>query len=351
MLESADMTKNTTYSATITTLPQSKVEIKGEIIWDHVASFEEASFAKLAERLTLDGFRKGSIPTDIAKKHIPSELVLGEMAERAVQDIYPTIITDNALDMIGRPEVSITTLVDGQALGFTITGAVVPQITLPDHKKIALTIVPATPKEVSEADIDKVIEDLRQIRAYGHVHGEHDDHKHEEPLPEVNDEFAKSFGAFETVTDMRAKVKENLTNEAAQAARDKHRVAILEAVIAQTSFELPEVIIESESQKMLATIEADVARSGATIDEYFAHIQKTKEEVVAEFRPEAEKRARFQLVLNAIARKENLLPTEAEVEAEAQKLVAMYPGADLQRTKAYADMILTNEKVLQMLEK
>jgi FKBP-type peptidyl-prolyl cis-trans isomerase (trigger factor) len=253
--------------------------------------------------------------------------------------------------MIGRPEVSITTLVDGQALGFTITGAVVPQITLPDHKKVALTIVPTPAKEVSDSDIDKVIEDLRQIRAYGHVHGEHDDHQHTEELPEVNDDFAKSFGAFETVADMRIKVKENLINEASQAARDKHRVAIMEAIIAETSFELPEIIVESESQKMLATIEADVARSGATIDEYFTHIQKSKEEVIAEFRPEAEKRARFQLVLNAIARKENLLPTEAEVEAEAQKLVAMYPGADLQRTKAYADMILTNEKVLQMLEK
>jgi trigger factor len=109
-------------------------------------------------------------------------------------------------------------------------------------------------------------------------------------------------------------------------------------------------VLKSETDKMLAQIEADVARSGASLDDYLKHIQKTKEELMQEFAPEAEKRARFQLVLNAIARDAKVLPTEAEVEAEAQKYMAMYPTADPNRTRAYADMMLTNDKVLSMLE-
>jgi trigger factor len=124
----------------------------------------------------------------------------------------------------------------------------------------------------------------------------------------------------------------------------------MEAIIKETSFEVPEIVLKSETDKMIATIEADVARSGASLDDYLAHVKKTKEELIEECKPEAEKRARFQLVLNAISRDAKVLPTEAEVEAEAQKYMAMYPTADPNRTRAYADMMLTNDKVLSMLE-
>ncbi len=344
------MQKSNTYTVTVTPKPKSTVELVGEITWEHMQTFEEASFATLSEHLTLDGFRKGKIPTDVARKHIPDDILLGDMAERAIQDIYPTIVSEHSLDLIGRPSVAITKLARGNSLGFSLTAAVVPAITLPDYKQIAKSIELELPKEIIDTDVEQVIENLRQMRAYGHVHHEGETHQHDEPLPEVTDEFAKSFGAFNTVEEMRAKIRENLTHEAVAAAKDKRRALILEALIAQTPCEVPDVLLHSESDKMLAQIESEVARSGATLNDYLNHIKKTKEELLEEFKPEAEKRARFQLVLNAIARAEHTLPTEAEVEAEAQKLIQMYPGADFNRTRAYADMMLTNEKVLAMLE-
>ena len=347
------MTKDTNqkpYSISRTNLPASTLELKGEVPWEHLATFEEAAFTKLAEKIQLDGFRKGNVPKEMAKKHIPDELLLADMAELAINDVYPMILADESIDAIGRPEVALTKLARNNALGFTITTAVVPEIKLPDYKKIGKSTPLTDAKEIAEEDIDKVIEDLRQIRAYGHVHTEHDQHVHEEPLPEVDDAFAASFGEFKTVADMREKVKENLIREADQAVQDKRRVTILEDIIKETSFDVPTIILDSEKQKMLATIEADIARSGASLDDYLKHIQKTKEELLADFTPEAEKRARFQLVLNAIARDAKVLPTEEEVEAEAQKYIAMYPTADPNRTRAYADMMLTNEKVLALLE-
>lgn len=344
------MKKSDTYTVTVTPKPKSTIELAGEIAWDHLQTFEDAAFSHLAEHLTLDGFRQGKIPPEIARKHIPEDILLTDMAERAIQDTYPTMVTDTKLDVIGRPSVMITKLARSNALGFTITAAVVPDIKLPDYKKVANAVELETAKEITDADVEQVIENLRQMRAYGHVHGSEHEHAHTEPLPEVNDEFAKSFGNFQTVDDMRAKIRENLTHEAAAAAKDKRRVGIMEAIVAETTFELPDILVQSEQDKLLAQIEADVARSGASLEDYLTHIKKTKEELLAEFAPEAEKRARFQLVLNAIARAEKALPTEEEVEAEAQKLMQMYPGADLNRTKAYADMLLTNEKVFQLLE-
>ncbi len=346
----ARMQNNKPYTISISHLPESEVELKGEISWDHVATFEDASFATLAEKINIDGFRKGNVPKDMAKKHIPDEIVLGEMAERAINSVYPTIIEDEKLDVIGRPNVSITKLARGNAVEFTVVAAIVPTITLPKYSDLAKTITAEEPKEVTEEAIDQVVKNLQEMRAYGHVHGDGETHEHSEPLPEVTDEFAKSFGNFDTVADMRAKIRENLILEASHIARDKRRIGMMEAIIAQTDFDIPKIILESEQSKMLAQIEVDVARSGASLEDYLGHIKKTKEELLEEFKPEAAKRARFQLVLNAIARTENTLPTEAEVEVEAQKLVQMYPGADLNRTRAYADMVLTNEKVFAFLE-
>ncbi len=203
---------------------------------------------------------------------------------------------------------------------------------------------------MTDEDVTRVVEELRQLRAYGHVHGADQEHNHEEPLPEVDDAFAKTFGEFENVADMRAKITENLAREKSAEAKDKRRIAIMEAIVAKTDFVIPGIIIQSEQEKMLAQIESDIARAGFTMDDYLKQSQKTKEGMMDEFKPEAEKRARIQLVLNAISRKEDIVPKEAEVKAEAERLMAMYPGADLARTEAYVDMMMTNEQTLALLE-
>lgn len=350
MLDSAHMKKDTSYTASVKELPKSQVEITVEIPWETVAPFETIALDKLRAELDLPGFRKGSVPADIARKHIPNHILLSDMAEHAINSVYPAILSEHKLDVIGRPEVAITKLARSNPLAFTVTAAVFPTIKLPNYKKLALEIAAPKAQEVGDSDVERVLGELQQVRAYGHVHSEGDNHEHSEPLPELNDEFAASFGPFKSIDELRVKIKENLLHEAGQAARDKRRVAIMDKIVAETTFEIPDVIIKSETDKMFATIENDLARSGATFDEYLKHINKTKEQLVEEFKPEAEKRGRFQFILNAIARDAAITPTEADIEAEAQKFMNLYPTADHSRTKAYAEMMLTNEKVLALLE-
>ncbi len=341
---------NKTHTATVKSLPDSKVEITGEVMWETVAHYEKKAFDHMAGHLNIDGFRKGHIPEQVAKSHIPDALLVNDMAEMALQEVYPDIIKETELDIIGRPELAITKIARDNPVGFTITATVLPTIELPDYKKIASTIKEEPAEEVSAEAIDKVVEELRQLRAYGHVHGPDQTHDHAEPLPEVDDEFAKSFGQFENVTSMREKIKENLTQEKAQDAKDKRRIAIMEAIVEKTDFPIPSIVLQSEQEKMLAQIEGDVTRAGFTLDDYLKQANKTKEGLMNEYKPEAEKRARVQLVLNAISRKENIVPADTEVEVETERLMAMYPGADKMRTAAYVDMMLTNEKTLALLE-
>jgi len=338
------------YTTTVHELPDSKIEIKGHVAWDVVAEYEKKAFDHMAGHLELDGFRKGHIPEQVAKSHIPDALLINDMAEMALQEQYGEIIKEHDLDIIGRPELSITKLARGNDVEFTLSATVLPKIDLPDYKKIAKGIEEEAPASVSDEEVTKVVEELRQLRAYGHVHAHGEDHGHEEALPEVDDEFAKSFGEFESVIQMREKITENIVREKQQEVKDKRRIAIMEAIIEKTDFAVPAIVLQSEQEKMAAQVEADITRAGFTLDEYLKQANMTREGMMSDFKPEAEKRARVQLVLNAIARKEKIIPAEEEVQKETERLMAMYPGADQMRTVAYVDMMLTNEKTLALLE-
>lgn len=352
MLDCLRMNQSTNpkYEVQIKDLPQSKQEINCEIPWNYFQTFEQQVIQKLIAEVEIKGFRKGSAPAELAQKKIPSELIMSEMAENAINSIYPEILTNHKLDVIGRPEVLIKKIARDNPLVFSITVSVVPKIDLPDYHQIASAIELDKPQEVTIEQVDKVIQDLRQLRAYGHVHGENEEHQHTEELPEVDDEFAKSFGQFQNLDELKSKVRENLTKEAEQAVKDKRRVTIMDTLIAKTSFEVPEVMIKSETEKMLAQIESDMSASGASLEDYLKHIKKTKEELVQDFQPEAIRRARFQLILNAIAKKADILPTEEEVEAETEKYASMYPTVERERVRGYVDMLLTNEKALNHIE-
>ncbi len=339
------------YTAEIKKHDDATVEIVGTMPWEAFSQYEQQAFERLGKHLELPGFRKGHVPETIAKKELGDELILSDMAELALQELYPTLLKEKSIDAIGRPALSITKMVRGNELGFSIKTAILPTIDLPDYKKIASAVPLSSPQEVTDEDVAKVIENLRHMRAYGHVHEEGHDHQHEEPLPEVDDTFAQSFGDFKTVDELRIKIRENVAKEKQREVEDKRRAEILETIIGKISFTIPDIIVASEKEKLFSQIEADIARSGFSMEEYLKHVQKTKEQLLEEFTPEAEKRAKMQLVVNAIAKKEAITPTDEEVRARTEQLMKLYPGADRVRTEAYADMILTNEKVIDFLEK
>jgi FKBP-type peptidyl-prolyl cis-trans isomerase (trigger factor) len=101
---------------------------------------------------------------------------------------------------------------------------------------------------------------------------------------------------------------------------------------------------------MLAQMEEDLKRANLKMDDYLVHIKKTPEELRTEWLPMAEKRAKLQLVLNEIAKKESITPKPEELEGEVKTLLAQFKDADESRVRTYVDSVLTNEAVMQMLE-
>jgi trigger factor len=126
-------------------------------------------------------------------------------------------------------------------------------------------------------------------------------------------------------------------------------LAIIEKVVADTKVEVPEILIASEIQKMMYKLEADITNMGFKMEDYLKQINKTPEDISVEWRPDAEKRAKLELIIHNISVAENLKPTDEEVEKEADMITKMYKDADPVRARAYVEQILTNEKVFAFL--
>src|ERR1019366_6016845 len=125
-------------------------------------------------------------------------------------------------------------------------------------------------------------------------------------LPEFTDDFVKSLGEFNDIPDFKDKLSKMLGEQKTDEAREKTRIRIADALAEATTVDLPDVLIESELNRIDAQFRADIERMGVKMEDYLKHAKKTPEEIRAEWKPLAEKKAKLQLLLNLIAEKEKI---------------------------------------------
>ena len=101
---------------------------------------------------------------------------------------------------------------------------------------------------------------------------------------------------------------------------------------------------------MFAQMNEDLERSNLKMDDYLSHIKKTKDDLGKEWSPAALKRAKLQLVLNEIAKKEDIKPDETQLNDQVKQLLEQYKDADKHRVAVYVASVMMNEAVMKMLE-
>ena len=320
-------------------LPQSEVEFVGEIPAEVVASYRDEALAHIASELDLPGFRKGHVPADIALKKIGEVALLEESVEVLVRDFYPALMLERKIDAVGRPNISITKLVPGEPVGLNVRTAVYPIVTVPNNWKGIAEKIPLEPAQpATDEEVDKTIEDLRKSRAVESV------------LPELNDAFAKSLGAFESVAQLKEQVKKGIGEEKERAAKDTRRGKIIDQLLEKTTVAVPNIFVESELDKIMGQMREDVARFGMSYEDYLKRVNKTEEAVRNDFYEQGAKRAKLQLVLNKLAADEKVEAEQAAVDAEMKHAVEHFPEANFELLKIHIETVLRNELVLKMLE-
>ncbi len=336
-------------------LPDCVVEITAEITTEALEDYKIKAFKKIKEIAELPGFRKGHVPDAKIKEKFGEMGILEDAGEMAINDCAIEILVESKINFLGRPEIALSKIAIGSPIEFKIKATVMPEVKLPDYKKIAKkeNKIEEKVEEVTEKQIDETIEQIRKMYAnqnHTHAAGEKHVEGEEIKLPELNDEFVKKLGDFKDVTDFKAKLKINIAKEKEIHAENKKRTRLIEKLAEETKIEMPKMVVESELSKMEGQFKADIAQMGLQPEEYLKHIKKTWEDLRKEWYPDAEKRAKTQLVLQKISLEEKIEPNKEQAEKEIKNLMEQYKGADPERVKAYVEMVLVNDAVIKFLE-
>lgn len=332
---------NKNYKLEIKKLGNAEIEIDLQISAEKLAEQRKKIVKRYKENLELPGFRKGNAPEKMIIEKVGEARILEDAAEEAIKEIYPQILLEHKIEAIGRPEVTITKLALGNELGVKIKTSIVPEVKLADYKKIASedkNPIEEDP-EVGDDEVEKVIDSVRQAR-------KQEDGK----LPELDQDFVKELGNFTDLEDLKQKIKQNLKEEKKHQQKNKKRTAILEKIIKDSEIELPEILVRGELEKMLAQFKEEIEVAGMSFKDYLEKTKADEEKIRRDWRPQAEKRAQSQLVLNKIAAVEKITADPKILEQEVEKVIKEYPGADRNRAEIFVETILINTAVLEFLE-
>ncbi|HLD70839.1 MAG TPA: trigger factor [Negativicutes bacterium] len=135
-------------------LPKSEVEITIELTAEEFAQHIDKALEHLKSHVKMDGFRQGQVPKDMVEKKVGNENVLMEAGDLAVKEAYTKFVNEHGLEPIGDPDVQIKKIAKGSEMVFTVKVAVLPEVELPDYKKIAAETkgqdVAVEPNEIDE---------------------------------------------------------------------------------------------------------------------------------------------------------------------------------------------------------
>ena len=153
-------------------------------------------------------------------------------------------------------------------------------------------------------------------------------------LPELDDEFAQDVAGVDTLAEYKEEVKKNLTEKKEAEARKTKEDEAIQKIIDKSKMDIPEAMIQTQCETMVNEFAQRIAQSGLSMDQYLQFSGMTVDQLMEQVRPEAESRIKSSLVLEQIAKDENIEVTDDDIDAEIEKMAAAY-GMEADKLKEY----------------
>lgn len=174
-------------------------------------------------------------------------------------------------------------------------------------------------------------------------------------LPELDAEFVKKVSQHETVDAFKTELRDALEKRAQEESDQKLKNALLDAILEDLKLDVPEKMIETEMNRHINHLESQVKQAGSTLDRYLALTGKTLEQIREEYKEQAEKNVKSDLVLLEIGEKEGITPNEKDLiqEVKSWNLPQLKTDEDLAKyataSKHYLEEIVKRKKIFDFL--
>lgn len=158
----------------------------------------------------------------------------------------------------------------------------------------------------------------------------------EKELPELDDEFAEEVSEFDTLAEYKEDVKKKLAERKERNAKREKEDAVIEAIINDSDMEIPEAMLETEQRQLVDEFAERIQMQGINMEQYLKITGSNYEMMLEQVKPQADKRIKSRLVLEAVAAKEGIEASEEDYEKETERMAEIYQ--------------MEPEKVREMLE-
>ena len=153
-------------------------------------------------------------------------------------------------------------------------------------------------------------------------------------LPEIDDEFAAEVSEFDTLEEYKADVKAKIKEEKAAEAKAKREDQAVEKAVANATMEIPAAMVETQAQQIVDDFARRMQSQGLTMEQYLQFTGMTVEKLLEDARPQAQKRIETRLVLEAVAKAENIEISDEKLDEELAKMAASY-GMEVDKLKEF----------------
>ena len=143
-------------------------------------------------------------------------------------------------------------------------------------------------------------------------------------LPEIDDEFAAEVSEFDTLDEYKADIKAKIKEQKESEGKTKQENQAVEQAVANATMEIPDAMIDTQARQMLDDFARRMQQQGLTMEQYCQFTGQTTDKMLEDLKPQAVNRIQTRLVLEAIAKAENIEISDEKLDEEINKMAEMY---------------------------
>ena len=381
-------------------LEKNMAKLTIEVSADEFSKALEDAYQKNKSKISVPGFRKGKVPKKMIEQMYGKGVFYEDAANALIPEAYEKALEECEETIVSSPKINVTQIEEGKSFIFTAEVALKPEVTLGQYKGIEVdkVEVSVTDEEV-EADLKQqqennsrtvVVErpvqdgDIAVIDYEGFIDGvafegqligknageacevnvTFPEEYHaselagkpaqfkvtvkevkEKQLPELNDEFAGEVSEFETLAEYKEDIKKSLLAKKEADAKGAKEDAVIDAIVENAQMEIPDAMVETQQRQTIDEFVQRLQMQGLNLEQYFQFTGLTYEHMMEQVKPQAERRIKSRLVLEAVAKAENIQISDEKVDEEVAKMAEAYK-MEVEKLKSY----MSESDVKQMKE-
>lgn len=164
-------------------------------------------------------------------------------------------------------------------------------------------------------------------------------------LPAVDDEFAAEVSEFDTLAEYKEDIRKKLTEKKEKEAKSAKEEAVVNEIIADADMDIPEAMLETQQRQIVDEFAQRLQMQGLSLEQYFQFTGLDGQKMLEQVKPQAEKRIKSRLVLEAIVAAEGITASEEDYEKEIERMAEVY---NMEKDKV-KEMLGDNEKAKEQL--